>query len=85
MLPDTSDAKQAAIDAVVAALRLPIGSDINKLLGSGRLEVVKDHALYSLLQIVARGDLKDYKEWESRNKNVLIASGELCISPIVPP
>jgi len=75
VLPDTSEAKQAAIDAVVAALRLQIGSDINKLLGSARLEAVRDHALYSLLQIVARGDLKDYKEWESRNKNILIASG----------
>src|SRR5258708_27846575 len=84
VIPDTSsEARQAAIDAIVAALRLPIASDIHKLLGSGRLEVARDHALYSLLQILAQGTLKDYNDWESGNKNILIESGESSIFPTV--
>ncbi|KAF8313156.1 uncharacterized protein EI90DRAFT_3144149 [Cantharellus anzutake] len=76
VLPDgSSEAEQAAIDVIIAALRLPTVFDLNKLLKTSRLEIVKDRPLFALLRIIAQGDLKDYKQWESGNQQVLSKSG----------
>ena len=71
-LPETSpDAKTAALDTIVATLRLPTVFDLNHLLKVKALQTVKDHPLFGLLRILLYGDLAQYKRWEVANTSTI--------------
>ncbi|KZT24562.1 PCI-domain-containing protein [Neolentinus lepideus HHB14362 ss-1] len=64
-LPSSSpEAQAAAIDAIAAALRLPI-YDFDPLFKLDAVVASKDHELFSLLQVFLNGGLSEYKSWEA--------------------
>ncbi|KIY52318.1 PCI-domain-containing protein [Fistulina hepatica ATCC 64428] len=64
-------ARQAGIDAIVLALRLPQVFDFNPLFKLDGVIAAKDHELFSLLQVFLTGSLQDYNAWMTNHAGVL--------------
>ncbi|OCH95934.1 PCI-domain-containing protein [Obba rivulosa] len=56
--------QDAAVDAIVTALRLPTFFDFDPLFRIDAVVAAKDHELFSLLQIFLNEGLPQYKVWE---------------------
>jgi len=60
----TSSSHDAAVNAIVTALRLPTFFDFDPLFRLDAVVAAKDHELFSLLQIFLNEGLPQYKAWE---------------------
>ncbi|KAF8165632.1 hypothetical protein B0H34DRAFT_671432 [Crassisporium funariophilum] len=81
-LPPSSELGQsAALEAIATALRLPTVFDFDLLFKLDAVLAVKDHELFSLLQIFLNDGLPEYKSWEASHSGSLekyqIAPSEL--------
>ncbi|EDR12258.1 uncharacterized protein LACBIDRAFT_311474 [Laccaria bicolor S238N-H82] len=71
-LPSTSSAsREAVINAIVAALRLPNIFDFDPLFKLDAVVNAKDHELFSLLQIFLNDGLVEFKTWEQSHQGLL--------------
>ena len=70
------EAAPAAVDTIAFALRLPTVFDFDPLFKLDPIIAVKDHALFSLLQIFLNNGLQEYTAWESANSGVLEKYGK---------
>ena len=71
-LPSTSStAQEAAVDIIVTALRLPLIFEFDPLFKLDAVVAVKDHDIYSLLQIFLNGGLSEFKAWHESHPGVL--------------
>jgi translation initiation factor 3 subunit M len=65
-LPSNSPiAQSAVIDLITAALRLPKFFDFDPLYKLDAILAIKDHELFSLLQVFLSGGLSELKQWEA--------------------
>jgi translation initiation factor 3 subunit M len=63
-LPASSElGKAAAVDTIAMALRLPSIFDFDPLFKLDPVIAVKDHELFSLLQIFLNGGLSEFSVW----------------------
>ncbi len=63
--PKSSIAKDAAIDVITTTLRLPSLFDFDRLYKLDAVVFLKDHELFSLLQIFLSGGLPELKQWQA--------------------
>ncbi|KAG6841852.1 hypothetical protein C0991_006259 [Blastosporella zonata] len=71
-LPSTSSAAQeGAVKLIANALRLPTVFDFDPLFKIDAVVAVKDHELYSLLQIFLSQGLPEFKAWEGSHPDAL--------------
>ena len=71
-VPSTSSAsREAAISAIVTALRLPNIFDFDPLFKLDAVVNAKDHELFSLLQIFLNDGLVEFKTWEQSHQGLL--------------
>lgn len=71
-LPASSEeAKTAAVDIVATALRLPTVFDFDALFKLDAVINIKDHELFSLLQIFLNGGLPEFNAWQSSHPQAL--------------
>ncbi|KAF8204770.1 PCI domain-containing protein [Pholiota molesta] len=71
-LPSSSEqAKEAAVDVVATALRLPTVFDFDALFKLDAVVAIKEHELFSLLQIFLSGGLPEFKAWASSHPETL--------------
>ncbi|KAF8914261.1 hypothetical protein CPB84DRAFT_1721203 [Gymnopilus junonius] len=71
-LPPSSDAANAAsLDAIASALRLPTIFDFDPLFKLDAVVSVKDHELFSLLQIFLNNGLPEFKAWQTKHPAAL--------------
>ncbi|KIK03132.1 hypothetical protein K443DRAFT_121587 [Laccaria amethystina LaAM-08-1] len=71
-LPSTSSAsREAAINAIATALRLPNIFDFDPLFKLDAVVNAKDHELFFLLQIFLNDGLVEFKTWEQSHQGVL--------------
>ncbi|EAU84440.1 PCI domain-containing protein [Coprinopsis cinerea okayama7 len=75
-LPSTSDAaREAAVTALSNALRLPDVFDFDPLFKLDAVIAVKDHELFSLLQVFINNGLAEFKAWEASHPGSLEKHG----------
>lgn len=72
-LPSSEQSRTAAIDTIAAALQLPSIFDFEALCKFEAVVAVKDHKLYSLLQIFLNDGLSEFRPWADSNSAVLDA------------
>ncbi|KAF9481875.1 PCI domain-containing protein [Pholiota conissans] len=71
-LPGSSEeTKAVAVDVVANALRLPSVFDFDALFKLDAVIAIKDHELFSLLQIFLNGGLPEFKAWQSSHPQIL--------------
>ncbi|PPQ68277.1 hypothetical protein CVT26_006193 [Gymnopilus dilepis] len=71
-LPPSSDAaKTASLDAIASALRLPTVFDFDPLFKLDAVVSIKDHELFSLLQVFLNNGLAEFNTWQSQHSGVL--------------
>ncbi|KAF5388187.1 hypothetical protein D9615_000692 [Tricholomella constricta] len=71
-LPSSSSAAQdGAINLIATALRLPTVFDFDPLFKLDAVLAVKDHELFSLLQIFLNDGLLEFKTWEASHSEAL--------------
>ncbi|KAG5648768.1 hypothetical protein DXG03_000116 [Asterophora parasitica] len=71
-LPSTSsDAQAAAVNLIATAVRLPTVFDFDPLFKLDAIVAVKDHELFSLLQIFLNNGLLEFKSWEASHADAL--------------
>jgi len=79
--PASQEAQSAAVEAIATALRLPSIFDFDSLFKLDAVLNVKNHELFSLLQVFLSGGLPEFKAWQSNHPQVLeiyqITSSEL--------
>ncbi|KAG9317807.1 hypothetical protein JVU11DRAFT_2030 [Chiua virens] len=61
--PSSPEARSAAVDVLVAALRIPTVFDFDTLYNLDPIIAVRDHELFSLVQIFLRNGLTEFKRW----------------------
>lgn len=72
ILPSSSpEARSAAIDAIVAALGIPTVFDFDTLYNLDPIIAVRDHGLFSLIQIFLRNGLSEFRAWLDSNPTLL--------------
>jgi len=81
-IPHTSqEARSAAFEAIVTALRLPSVFDFDSLFKLDAVLNLKNHELFYLLQVFLNGGLLEFRVWQSSHPQALetyqIASSEL--------
>ncbi|KAF9809857.1 hypothetical protein IEO21_07218 [Rhodonia placenta] len=69
--PSSPTAQAAAIDAIAAALRLPLLFDFDTLFRLDAVVAAKDHELFALLRIFLNDGLPEYKAWEESHPDAL--------------
>jgi hypothetical protein len=69
--PSSPTAKAAAVDTIATALRLPSIFDFDPLFKLEAVVAVKDHELFSLLQIFLNEGLTEFIAWEKTHQGVL--------------
>ncbi|KAG6910774.1 hypothetical protein DXG01_007661 [Tephrocybe rancida] len=67
----STTAQDEAVSLIATALRLPTVFDFDPLFKIDAVVSVKDHELYSLLQIFLNHGLPEFKAWETSHPNVL--------------
>lgn len=71
-LPSTSEAaKAAAVDVIATALRLPTIFDFDSLFKLDAVVAIKDHELFSLLQVFLNGGLAEFRTWQQSHPQTL--------------
>jgi len=71
-LPSSSpESRSAAIDTIVAALRIPTVFDFDTLYNLDPIIAVRDHELFPLIQIFLRNGLPEFREWVDGHVAVL--------------
>lgn len=77
-LPSTSSAAQeAAVRLIATALRLPAVFDFDPLFKLDAVIAVKDHELFSLLQIYLNDGLLEFNAWEASHPGAFEKYGKL--------
>lgn len=67
-LPSNSPAaKDAAIDVITTTLRLPNLFDFDPLFKLDAVVALRDHELFSLLQVFLNGGLPELKQWQANH------------------
>jgi translation initiation factor 3 subunit M len=71
-LPSSSpESRSAAIDAIVAALRIPTVFDFDTLYSLDPIIAVRDHELFPLLQIFLKNGFPEFRAWADGHSAVL--------------
>ncbi|KAI9574292.1 hypothetical protein HD554DRAFT_2046049 [Boletus coccyginus] len=71
-LPSSSpESRSAAIDTIVAALRIPTVFDFDTLYNLDPIIAVRDHELFPLIQIFLKNGLPEFREWVDGHGAVL--------------
>ena len=65
------EAQSAAISVIADALRLPTVFDFDPLFKLNAVVALKDHELFSLLQLFANGGLAEYHAWVESHPSVI--------------
>ncbi|KAH9482943.1 Eukaryotic translation initiation factor 3 subunit M [Psilocybe cubensis] len=71
LAPSSEEAKVAALDVIATALRLPGVFDFDPLFKLDAVINVKDHELFSLLQVFLNGGLPEFNAWQSKHSPIL--------------
>ncbi|KAL1741002.1 hypothetical protein HDZ31DRAFT_46364 [Schizophyllum fasciatum] len=66
----TAEAREAAVQAITLALRLPSVFDFDPLFKLDAVVAAKDHELFPLLQVFLSGGLLEYRSWASANAGI---------------
>lgn len=74
--PSSEAAQAAALTLIATALRLPTIFDFDPLFKLDAVLNVKNHELFSLLQIFLNNDLAEFKEWQSKYTQTLEKYGK---------
>ncbi|PPQ92379.1 hypothetical protein CVT25_008729 [Psilocybe cyanescens] len=69
--PSSEEAKNSALDVIATALRLPTIFDFDPLFKLDAVINVRDHALFSLLQVFLNGGLSEFKDWQAKHSQIL--------------
>jgi hypothetical protein len=69
--PSSPSYQAAAIDAITTALRLPSVLEFDALFKLDAVVAVKDHELFSLLQVFLNEGLLEFYTWEQNHPSVL--------------
>ncbi|KAK7049708.1 hypothetical protein VNI00_005739 [Paramarasmius palmivorus] len=67
----SSDAQKAAVDAIALSLRLPNVYNFDALYKIDAVVALKDHELFSLLQVFLSGGLTEFQSWEASHPGVI--------------
>ncbi|KAF8559437.1 hypothetical protein OG21DRAFT_1431600 [Imleria badia] len=71
-LPSSSpESRSAAVDTIVAALRIPTVFDFDKLYNIDSIIAVRDHELFPLVQIFLRNGFPEFRAWVESHSAVL--------------
>ena len=65
------EAQSAAISVIADALRLPTVFDFDPLFKLNAVVALKDHELFSLLQLFANGGLVEFQAWVESHPGVI--------------
>ncbi|KAF5333713.1 hypothetical protein D9611_002702 [Ephemerocybe angulata] len=69
--PSSDAAKAAAVQLISDALRLTDNFDFDALFKLDAVVAIKDHELFSLLQVFLNGGLKEFSSWQESHPGVL--------------
>ena len=75
--PTSSAAQEAAVRLIATALRLPTVFDFDPLFKLDAVIAVKDHDLFSLLQIYLNDGLVEFYAWETSHPSAFEKYGKL--------
>lgn len=67
----SSECRSAAVDTIVAALRIPTVFDFDTLYNLDPIIAVRDHELFPLLQIFLRNGLLEFRAWADGHSALL--------------
>jgi len=71
-LPSSSpESRSAAVDTIVAALRIPTVFDFDTLYSLNPIIAVRDHEIFPLIQIFLRNALPEYRAWADSHAALL--------------
>lgn len=71
LAPTSDAAKSAAVTLIADALRLPTIFDFDALFKLDAVISVKEHELFSLLQVFLNGGIEEYTSWQASNAGAL--------------
>ena len=69
--PASPESRSAAVDTMVAALRIPTIFEFDTLYNLDPIIAVRDHELFPLIQIFLRNGLPEFREWTNNHSAVL--------------